>query len=171
LYSLAIGLVAAPCSVVAAAVADVVNQRLARLYAERRPFSHLLARTMGTMALVGIGPFAAIALLGPVVLPVLMGPQWVNAGPAVTILSVASYLFFVEASAGYVAVIVRARRYILVWQALRFGSLSISAALAAFKVVSFTGLLVLLVAGDCCLYLLEIVTVYRFVRRAEAAWQ
>jgi O-antigen/teichoic acid export membrane protein len=171
LYTLAIGLVAVPCSVVATAVADVVNQRLARCYAERRPFSHLLARTMGTMALVGIGPFLGIALLSPVVLPVLMGPRWVNAGPAVTILSVASYLFFVEASAGHVAVIVRAQRYILVWQALRFGSLSFSAAFAALKVVSFTGFLIVLVAGDCCLYLLEMIMVYRFVRRAEAAWR
>jgi O-antigen/teichoic acid export membrane protein len=171
LYTLAIGLVAVPCSVVATAVADVVNQRLARLYAERRPFSHLLAKTMGIMALIGIGPFLAIALLSPVVLPVLMGSRWVNAGPAITILSVASYLFFVEASAGHVAVIVRAQRYILVWQALRFGSLSFSAALAALKVVSFTGFLIVLVAGDCSLYLLEMIMVYRFVRRAEAAWR
>jgi O-antigen/teichoic acid export membrane protein len=171
LYSLAVGLVAVPCSVVAAAVADVVNQRLARLYAERRPFSHLLARTMGTMALVGIGPFVAITVLGPMVLPVLVGPQWINAGPAISILGVSSYLFFVEASAGHVAVIVRARRYILIWQALRFCSLAACSAVAALQLVSFSGFLILFVAGDCCLYLLEMVLVYRFVRRAEADWR
>jgi len=170
-YSLANSLVAVPCSVVSAAASEVTTQRLARLYADQKPISQLVVRVSLGMALVGFAPFLGIALLAPSILPVVMGPRWVEAGPVVAILAIASYLFFVESPAGHVAPILGARRYILVWQVLRCISLAFAAGLALFGAVSFTGWLVLMVVGDGLLYLLEIAAVYYLARRMETSWR
>jgi O-antigen/teichoic acid export membrane protein len=168
LYSVANSLVAVPCSILATAIAEVVNQRLARLYVERMPIARVLQRTMMTTAVAGIGPFLALALLAKYIVPLLIGPQWTGAVPAVTILSLSSYLFFIEAPAGYVAAIVKARRYILVWQLMRCTSLTLSGVLAVLGCLSFIGWLILIAVLDGCLYVFEMLYVWSLTRKADA---
>jgi O-antigen/teichoic acid export membrane protein len=170
-YSLAIQFVYAPCNIVTLAVSDVANQRLARRHAERRPFSNLVLRTTFGMAAAGAVPFTLVALLGPMLLPVVLGPQWLGASQSVSILVVASYFWFVAAPAENVALIVEARRYILLWYTLRMGCLVGLGAAALFGLISYSVWLVLIVAGDAALYLLTMVSAVAFARVAESRWR
>jgi O-antigen/teichoic acid export membrane protein len=170
-YSLAAQFVLAPSTVVTSAASDVANQRFSRLHAERRPFSHLVLRTTLGMAAVGAVPFAAIIFLGPTLLPILFGSQWLGASQSVAVLGVATYLWFIAAPAGTVCLIVDARRYIMLWHVLRMASFAGLGAAALFGLISYHIWLVLAVAGDALLYLLDAITGYLFARAAEVRWR
>lgn len=170
-YSLAIQFVYAPCSIITSAVSDVVNQRLSRMHAEQKPFSHLVLRTTVGLALIGIVPFVAIAVLAPILLPILLGPRWLEASQSVSVLAVASYLYFIQSPPGNVALIVGARRYIVLWQALRMASLLGLAAAALSGLIPYAVWLTLTVASDGCLYLLDIVSEFVFARTTESRWR
>jgi O-antigen/teichoic acid export membrane protein len=170
-YALASQFVSVPGSVVALAVGDVANQRLSRLNAARRPFSHLVLRATIGMAAIGIVPFASIALLGPKLLPLVLGPSWLGASQSVSLLAVASYLWFTVAPADRVALIVQARRYIVLWQMLKLAKLAGCGAVALVGWVPYSTWLVLIVAGDVLLYLLTAVSAYIFARNAESRWR
>jgi O-antigen/teichoic acid export membrane protein len=170
-YSLANQFVFVPCSVVALAVGDVANQRLSRLNATRRPFSHLVLQATIGMATIGIVPFASIVLLGPKLLPLVFGPSWLGASQSVSILAVASYLCFIVAPADRVALIVQARRYIVLWQLLKLVKLAGCGAIALVGWIPYHNWLVLIVAGDVLLYLLTAVTAYIFAYNAESRWR
>jgi O-antigen/teichoic acid export membrane protein len=170
-YSLAAQFVLAPSTIVTSAVSDVANQRLSRFHAERRPFSHLVLRATLGMAVVGALPFAAIIFLGPTLLPILFGPQWLGASQSVSVLGVATYLWFIHGPAGTVALIVDARRYILLWHTLRMTSLAGLGAAALFGLISYQTWLVLAVAGDALLYLLDAILEYLFAHTSEVRWR
>jgi O-antigen/teichoic acid export membrane protein len=154
-YSMATALVSGPTSVVALAVGDVTNQRLSRHYAAGNPISHLIIRTIGGMAAVGLIPFAAVSLLAPTVLPLLMGPQWSDASHTVAIFAIASYLWFVTEPATNIPLILHARRFIVLWPALRSANWVVIGTAAVCGLVSYNTWLVLTVAGSAVIYVLE----------------
>lgn len=170
-YSLAAQFVVSPSTILTSAVSDVANQRFSRFHAERRPFSHLVLRATLGMTAVGALPFAAIIFLGPTVLPILFGSQWLEASQSVSVLGVATYLWFIHGPAGTVALIVDARRYILLWHTLRMTSLAGFGAAALSGLISYQTWLVLAVAGDALLYLLDAIVEYRFAHAAEVRWR
>jgi O-antigen/teichoic acid export membrane protein len=170
-FSLANQFVSGPCTIITSAVRDVANQRLARLHAEGRPFSHLVLRTTLGIALAGIVPFAAIILLGPKLLPLLLGPSWLGASQSVSLLAVASYLWFVVAPADTVALIVEARGYIVLWYSLKMAILVGFGAAALSGWISYHVWLILVVAGDAVLYVLAGVAGFLFARAAESRWR
>lgn len=170
-YSLATQFVYAPCSIITSAVSDVVNQRLSRLHAERKPFSHLVLRISVSLAMFGVLPFATIAVLAPTLLPVLLGPRWAGAAQSVSVLAIASYLFFIEAPAGNVALIVQARRYIVLWHIARMASLVGLAAAALFGLIPYSVWLALTVVSDGLLYLFDVIAEVAFACSAETKWR
>jgi O-antigen/teichoic acid export membrane protein len=169
-FSLANQFVAAPCTIVTSAVSDVANQRLARLHAEQRRFSHHVLRTTLGMAAVGALPFAAIIFLAPALLPIVLGRHWVGAAGSVSILAVSAYLSFIVSPAATVALIVDARRYIVLWHSLRLAALAGLGAPAIHGSITYTTWLAVYVAANALLYLAEAVAGWFFARRAEASW-
>lgn len=170
-YAVANQFVFAPCTIVTAAVSDVINQRLSRLHADRRPFSHLVLRTTVGLAMAGIIPFVLMATLAPVLLPVLIGPRWSGASQSISVLAMASYVSFVGAPAANVALIVEARRFIVLWHVLRMVSLVGLGAAALFGLMPYVVWLVLTVAGDVLLYLVDMLSGFVFARAAESKWR
>jgi O-antigen/teichoic acid export membrane protein len=166
-YALAVAFISAPGSVVALAVSDVANQRLSRLYAAGRPVSHLVLRTTIGMAAAGLVPFATISLLAPTLLPVLMGSRWSGASHTVSILAIASYLWFVTEPATNVPLIVGARRYIILWHALRivnWGGLGVA---AACGLISYNAWLYCAVTGSSLIYISESASGFIIARAAD----
>jgi O-antigen/teichoic acid export membrane protein len=154
-YSMASAFVSGPSSVVALAVGDVTNQRLSRRYAAGNPISHVVIKTVGGMAAVGLVPFAAVGLLAPTVLPLVMGPQWHDASHTVAIFAIASYLWFVTEPATCIPLILHDRRFIVLWPALRSVNWIVAGAAAVFGLLSYDGWLMLAVAGNALIYSLE----------------
>jgi O-antigen/teichoic acid export membrane protein len=170
-YSLAAAFVAAPVSVIAFAVSDVVNQRFSRLFAARKPFSSLALKITAGMAAIGIVPFMAIGILAPRALPAVLGPQWLGAAPSIVYLAVSIFLGFVAAPITCVALIVDARRYMLLRYAFQTAFLAGLGAAAIFGLVSYMTWLALVVALGSLLYIVEILAGFFFARSAESAWR
>jgi O-antigen/teichoic acid export membrane protein len=170
-YSLANSFVAAPSNIVTSGVSDVANQRLARLNAEQKQFSHHVLRTTLGMAAVGAVPFAAIIFLAPALLPIVLGRHWVGAAGSVSILAVSAYLSFIVGPAARVALIVDARRYILLWHSLRLAALAGLGAAALYGWITYNLWLALYAAANALLYLLEAFAGRLFARQAEASWR
>jgi O-antigen/teichoic acid export membrane protein len=169
-FSLAAQFVGVPSSIVTLAVTDVANQRLARCHAEQRRFSQHVRRTTLGMAAVGAVPFAAIIFLAPALLPILFGRRWVGAVGSVSILAMSSYLAFAVSPAASVALIVDARRYIVLYHLLRLAGYVGLGAAALYGLITYSMWLALYVAANALLYLLEAVASYLFARQAEAGW-
>jgi O-antigen/teichoic acid export membrane protein len=170
-YSLANVLLVAPVSVIASSVTDVVNQRFSRLFASRKPFSSLALKITAGMAAALFLPFMAIAILAPRALPVILGSQWLGAAPSIMYLVVAVFLSFVAAPISCIALIVDARRYILIWHAIRTAGLAGLGAAAILGLISYMTWLAMLVALQSLLYISDIVVECFFVRMAESAWR
>ena len=166
-YSLAGSLVYAPCRVVSAAVSDVFNQRVSRLHAERKPFSWLVLRATIAMAAIGLIPFVLIRELGPLFVSYVAGPQWQSASHSIAMMAIASYMFFISQPASNVALIVEARRYIVLWHLIRMVNFLVIGAAAALGHLSYSSWLALFVAVESVLYLLDTVVPYLFARNAE----
>jgi len=166
-YSLAAAFVSVPASIIALAVGDVANQRLSRLHAAGKPIAHLVLRTTIAMAAAGLLPFAAIGLFAPGLLPVVMGAKWSGASDTVAIIAVASYLWFVTEPATNVPLIVGARRYIMLWHALRMVNWVGFGAAAACGLLTYNGWIVLTVAGRSLVYGLELVLGFVLARTAD----
>jgi O-antigen/teichoic acid export membrane protein len=169
-YSLANQLVLVPCSIITTAVSDVANQRLARYHAEQRRFSHHVLRTTLAMATLGAVPFAAIILLAPALLSIVLGRHWVGAAQSVSILAVNAYLWFSVRPAENVALIVDARRYIVLKQSLHLAALAGLGAAALCGSITYNLWLALYVAANALVYLLDAVMEWLFARNAEASW-
>jgi O-antigen/teichoic acid export membrane protein len=170
-YMLANQFVAVPTSVIALAVSAVANQRLARLHAAEQPFSHAVLQTTLGMAAVGALPFAGLIVLAPILLPTLLGQHWAGASSSVSILAVGAYLWFVVAPAENVSVIVEARRYIMLWYALKLAGLAGLGAAALCGLITYHTWLLLFVAAEALLYLTTAVSAHAFARGAEMRWR
>jgi O-antigen/teichoic acid export membrane protein len=170
-YFLANTLVFAPCNVIASAVSEVSNQRLSRYHAAHKPYSQILLRTTLAMVAGGIIPFTALFVLAPVLLPRIMGPQWLGATQSVMVLAVASYFNFVGSPGGNIALIVDARRYMLSWYVSRLVIAVMLAIAAALGLMSYSTWLASKVATDSVAFLSEGVSGYIFARLSEARWR
>lgn len=170
-YSLANVVVFAPCTVIGYAVSDVVNPRLSRLFAARKPFSSLALKITLGMAAAGIVPFMAIGTLAPRLLPAVFGSHWLGAAPSIEVLVIATFFAFVSAPITTVQLIVHARRYMLIWHALRTAILAGLGAAAILGLISYMTWIALLVAVNSLLYIAEIVAGFFLARMAESAWR
>jgi hypothetical protein len=85
-------------------------------------------------------------------------------------LAVSAYLWFVVSPAGSVALIVDARRYIVLWHTPRLAALAGLGAAVLYGLITYNMWLALYVAADALLYLLDAATELLFARDAEASW-
>lgn len=169
-YYLANTLVFVPCSVVAMAVSEVINQRLSRHHATRRPYSHIVLQATLGMAGIGLIPFLMLGTIGPILLPWVMGPQWIGAATSIRWLTIASYSNFIGTPGGNIAIIVQARRYILVWNSARLAASATLAVLAALGLLSYSSWLAAQVATESVAHLAEAVSGVMFARASEKHW-
>jgi O-antigen/teichoic acid export membrane protein len=170
-YSFAMLAVGTPSSIVASAVSDVFNQRVASLHAKRRPFASVVLTSTLVMALAGILPFTLIALLAQPALALVMGAKWVGAHVSITILAVSNFFCFVSAVPGNIPLIVGARRFLLLWQASRLACMAALAAAAVLGPIGYVAWLAVKVAIDSAFYVVEIAAGPVFAHATEAEWR
>jgi O-antigen/teichoic acid export membrane protein len=170
-YSLGNVFIAGPSSVITSAVGEVVNQRLSRLFASRKPFSFLVLRIAAMMAGVGLLFFMTLGIVASSrLLPAIFGLQWLDASPTILILLISSYLAFVRSPGSGVALIVDAHWYILIWNALRTVCLAGLGTAAVLGLISYMTWLALMVAVDSIFYIVDILTCFFFARTVERVW-
>jgi len=168
-YSMAVAFVSAPARIVALAVADVANQRLSRLHAVGGAVSHLVLRTTVGMAVAGLLPFAALSVLAPTLLPLVMGARWSGASHTVALLAISTYLWFVAEPATSIPIIIQSKRYIVLWPVLRLVNWIGFGVAAVCELTAYDTWIVLTVAGSSLIYIAESVLGFLIARAADSS--
>jgi O-antigen/teichoic acid export membrane protein len=85
-----------PIRLLGASVAQVYIGELARQVAVDRTTAHVLFRaTVRRLAIGGLVPVAGLAIAGPILFPIVFGPEWAEAGLYLTLLAPAYLALFV----------------------------------------------------------------------------
>ncbi|MCQ4313306.1 oligosaccharide flippase family protein [Pseudomonas stutzeri] len=85
-----------PTNLIGKSVADVYYPRISRAIHDREPVAAMLLKATTALALVGLVPFALVAILGPWLFAFVFGEQWHVAGEYARWLALAEYVVFVS---------------------------------------------------------------------------
>lgn len=85
-----------PTNLIGKSVADVYYPRITRAIHDREPVAAMLVKATTALALVGLVPFATVAVLGPWLFSLVFGEQWHVAGEYARWLALAEYAVFIS---------------------------------------------------------------------------
>lgn len=85
-----------PTNLIGKSVADVYYPRITRAIHDREPVAAMLVKATTALALVGLVPFTAVAVLGPWLFSLVFGEQWHVAGEYARWLALAEYVVFIS---------------------------------------------------------------------------
>lgn len=160
-YLLAHRLVSLPTQVVASAIGDVYRQRASFAYRERGEFRGLFLATAAGCATVAAVPAAVLYWAAPALFGFALGLEWVVAGEYAQLLVISAFVQFISTPVDKGALIVGATRYIFVWQVLRLFAFALTFATGYYASLSVEQVLMLFVAANVAVYVLDIIVEYR----------
>lgn len=85
-----------PTNLIGKSVADVYYPRISRAIHDREPVAAMLLKATAALGLVGLVPFALVAVFGPWLFGLVFGEQWHVAGEYARWLALAEYVIFVS---------------------------------------------------------------------------
>jgi len=85
-----------PTNLIGKSVADVYYPRITSAIHDREPVAAMLLKATTALALVGLVPFTAVAVLGPWLFALVFGEQWHVAGEYARWLALAEYVVFIS---------------------------------------------------------------------------
>ncbi|NNM45780.1 oligosaccharide flippase family protein [Knoellia sp. DB2414S] len=120
LFAMAFRLIVAPLGLVAQAASGAVVGEVGRSVRERRSGIHeLISHAMRDLAMLGLAPAAAAALLAPYLAPRILGEAWADTGWLISALAVGALAQLVAAPFGQVLILTHHQRWLLIWDVLR----------------------------------------------------
>ncbi|MCY1657978.1 oligosaccharide flippase family protein [Dietzia sp. SL131] len=121
IVGMAIRLVVGPLSLVSQSVGQVIVGNVGTLVRTKRDrdLAKTLRRTALVQAALALAPCLVIAVLGPIVVPLLLGDQWAEAGVACAILALGAYAQFVGAPFAQVLNLLGKSGWLLIWDLVR----------------------------------------------------
>lgn len=161
-YSLAARMISMPSLLIANAIGDVYRQQASVAYRENGQFKSLFFKTVTKSFQIAIVPFLAIFFLAPGLFAFVLGEPWRGAGEYARILVVASFFQFLFTPIDKGALIVGATRYIFFWHLARFLMLGFAGICVCWLKFSIEIFLILIVAVNCVLYLVEGIQGYQY---------
>ena len=85
-----------PTNLIGKSVADVYYPRISRAIHDREPVAAMLLKATTALALVGLVPFAIVAVFGPWLFATVFGQQWQVAGEYARWLALAEFAVFIS---------------------------------------------------------------------------
>jgi O-antigen/teichoic acid export membrane protein len=85
-----------PTNLIGKSVADVYYPRISRAIHDREPVAAMLLKATTALALVGLVPFAIVAVFGPWLFATVFGQQWQLAGEYARWLALAEFAVFIS---------------------------------------------------------------------------
>jgi len=123
LYAFALRVARVPLIVVATAVAGALRKEAVDVANSGRSLRFLFSTTVRTLLLLGFIPFLVMLFLGVKLFSVVFGPQWIEAGRWVQILSPGIFLEFVAVPLSVFFLVTNTQYYTFGLQVASFGSL------------------------------------------------
>mgnify|MGYP000051418441 CR=1 FL=1 len=119
-FSLAYRMITLPTILVASAIGDVYRQRAARDFNFKGEFMGIYIKTLIATTLLALPFYFLLVLVGPDVFAFIFGESWRTAGEYARILAVGAFFQFIFTPIDKGALIVGAKRYIILWHLVRF---------------------------------------------------
>ena len=161
-FSLAYRLVSLPIALISNAIGNVYRQQISESYNQRSEFRSLYIKTLLTTCLIAIVPFSVVYLIAPSLFAFVFGEEWRVAGEYAQILVVSTFFSFIITPLDKGAIVVGAKKYVLVWNVARLASFSTVWGLAITLTLQIEQVLWCLVVANVCLYVTDAFFQYRF---------
>jgi len=161
-FGVAERLAVAPSLLIASAIGDVYRQRASVLYQATGRFDRLMLKTLMMTSALAFIPYSIGILYGSDIFRILLGGQWEEAGRYASIIMISGFFAFVITPIDKGAIIVGARKYIIIWHVLRLVLKMILWGTLLLMPISIYQVLWTLVVIRISLYLLDLVMEYKY---------
>lgn len=155
-YGLAEKIVSAPLVLLANTIGEVYRNRAAQFYRSGKPFNDLMKKVFLLLVAISFLPFGLGVWITSNYIGNLLGNEWVGASFTITCLIVAGFFSFNSTPVDKGAIIVGAREYILRINLIRMVIESLFSLLAFIGVINFNQYLILITAGRCIIYTIDL---------------
>lgn len=118
-YGLVVSTLYLPSVLLGQAIGQVYYQRACRMHGDGVPFTGLVITTSLNLAKAGVPLYSLIALLAPLIYPVLFGAGWESAGELARWLCIAAVVGFLSTPLDRTSLILGAWWYLSVWHTSR----------------------------------------------------
>ncbi len=156
-YSLVVATIFLPSGLIGTAIGQVFYQRAALTWAQGQSFALLWQQTFLKLVAIGAPIHLLVALLSPLLYPLVFGDKWAAAGHYAALMSVGAFFSFVSAPMDRSSLIVGRWRYLIYWHAARASTTLLLLLGAHLALLTFDIFLMLLVAQMSILYLVDLV--------------
>ena len=164
-FSLVIGTLALPTTLIGNAVGHVFFQRASQQFSHGGTFDRLLIANLRILVLMAVPAFLFVGVFGSTIYPVIFGAQWLVAGQTAQIYALAAAMSFITMPFGRTGIIVNAWWYGPGWQ---FGRLVTTVGVILFCEASSTPYLTFifwLTAQAAMLFIVDGVASFLFSKR------
>ncbi|MGC6452818.1 MAG: lipopolysaccharide biosynthesis protein [Candidatus Puniceispirillaceae bacterium] len=164
-FSLVLGTLALPTTLIGNAVGHVFYQRASRQFSHGGPFDSLLIANARMLLLVAVPAFAFVGILGPSIYPLIFGAQWGVAGQTAQIYALAAAVSFLSVPFDRSGLIVNAWWYGPAWQFSRLATTVVVIYLCDVADVSYLGFVFWLTLQSTLLFVVDGMASYIFSKR------
>lgn len=168
-YGLVVSTLYLPSILLGQAIGQVYYQRACRLHSDDLAFTDLLITTSRNLAKLGVPLYALIALIAPLVYPIVFGAEWDSAGELARWLCIAAVAGFLSTPLDRTSLIVGAWWYLSAWHASRAALTAICLITSAIYNVSLQTCILLISLQNALAYGVDWAASYAFARRARSA--
>jgi O-antigen/teichoic acid export membrane protein len=160
---------AIPASLVSVSVGQVFLGEAARVAREEPSrLPTLFRKTWRSLVAIGAGPMVALAVLGPIVTPIVFGETWRDAGPYLTILAPMLFLQFAIEPVTAILVVLERQGVVIVGELIRAGLMVSIWLVAADRHLTPLATVGLISVAGSASYLMYFVVSRRAAQRKES---
>jgi O-antigen/teichoic acid export membrane protein len=168
-YGLVVSTLYLPSVLLGQAIGQVFYQRACRLHGDGLAFTDLLISTSCNLAKLGVPLYALIALIAPLVYPIVFGTEWGSAGELARWLCIAAVAGFLSTPLDRTSLIVGAWWYLSVWHTLRAATTAACLITSTIYNVPLQTCILLLSLQNALAYGIDWAASYAFAKRARSA--
>ena len=165
-YSMSDKILGSPVWFITSSVGDVFKQEASEQLRTRNSCFDVFIKTSKTMFLLGIIPFLLIAIVSPLVIPFVLGPNWAPVGDLIRIFSLMYFLRFIVNPVSHVIYIVNKQNYNIFFQGINLFTTVISFALGFYFKDLYLCLITFSVLSSIS-YVIMFLYSYKFARESK----
>ncbi len=164
-FALVISTVYLPSGLVGRAIGQVYYQRAAENWNNGKNFIDLWHLTAKKLILIGLLPYAMLAILAPVVYPLIFGSNWAEAGEFARLVAVSGFFSFISSPLDRACLVVGAWWYMPSWHMARAVTTGLVVSVTSHYGLNVMDFVSLLVAQMTILYIVDYWAEWRFATR------
>ena len=165
-YSMSDKILGSPVWFITSSVGDVFKQEASEQLRTKNSCFDVFIKTSRTMFLLGLVPFLLIAIVAPLVIPFVLGPNWEPVGDLIRIFSLMYFLRFIVNPVSHIIYIVNKQNYNIFFQGINLFTTIISFALGFYFKDLYLCLITFSILSSIS-YIIVFLYSYKFARESR----